>query len=134
MKKLLSAVVAALAACLLFVLVGCEPADVNGKTYTYDHVKAIGDGSMDTEFIMQAEWWGNTNIGMHLKGASLSFKDGKLTMKKGSQSEELEYTQDGETITAGTQKLYVDGNSVYMETYSLLNIYIGITFRIYYKA
>ena len=134
MKKLLSVMVAALAVCLLFVLVGCGPADVNGKTYTYDHVKAIGDGSLDAEFIMQAEWSENVRLGMSLEGASLSFKDGKLTMKKGSQTEEMDYTQDGETITAGSLKVYVDGNSVYEETYSLNNLFIGITFRVYYTA
>ena len=89
---------------------------------------------MDAEFIMQAEWSENVRLGMSLEGASLSFKDGKLTMKKGSQTEEMDYTQDGETITAGSLKLYVDGNSVYEETYSLNNLFIGITFRVYYTA
>ena len=133
MKKLLSVVVAALAACLLFVLVGCGPADVNGKTYTYDRIEAVGEGKTDAE-LKAAEAAAALLFGDEMTGLTLSFKDGKVTMKNGANSSETEYTQDGNTITAGTQKLYVDGSKIYMETAGAGVGFEGITFRVYYKA
>ncbi len=125
MKKLLAVVAAALAACMLFVFVGCGAEDVAGKTYTYDRCEVSGEGAELFEATMDEMY----------NGATISFADGKMTMTTiGGSPSTIEYTQDGDTIKAesstnelGTIK--VSGGSIVMEM-----SYDGVTAKIYFKS
>ena len=125
MKKLLAVVAAALAACMLFVFVGCGAEDVAGKTYTYDRCEVSGEGAELFEARMDETY----------DGATISFADGKMTMTiVGGSPSTIEYTQDGDTIKAdgsthqfGTIK--VSGGSIVMEASQG-----GATIKVYFKS
>ena len=124
MKKLLAVVAAALAACMLFVFVGCGAEDVAGKTYTYDRCEVSGEGAELVEAMMDEMY----------DGATISFADGKMTMTMDGSPSTIEYTQDGDTIKAdgsthefGTIK--VSGGSIVMEVSQG-----GATIKVYFKS
>ena len=124
MKKLLAVVAAALAACMLFVFVGCGAEDVAGKTYTYDRCEVSGEGAELFEATMDETY----------DGATISFADGKMTMTIDGSSSSVNYTQDGDTIKAesstyelGTIK--VSGGSIVVEV-----SVGGVTAKIYFKS
>ena len=125
MKKLLAVVAAALAACMLFVFVGCGAEDVAGKTYTYDRCEVSGEGAELFEARMDETY----------DGATISFADGKMTMTiVGGSPSTIEYTQDGDTIKVessthelGTIK--VSGGSIVMEMSDG-----GVTAKIYFES
>lgn len=129
MKKVLAAVAAALAACMLFVFIGCDSegsggtADsVDGKTYTYERCEATGENAEMIEMSRDKMY----------DGATISFADGKLTMTAQGQSNSIGYTQDGDTIAAegiaetGTT-IKVSGGSIVMETSAS-----GVTVKLYF--
>lgn len=116
MKKVLGAVAAVLAACMLFAFVACGAEDVDGKTFVYDKIEASGEGADLIVGTMEESF----------KGMEISFKDGKMTGMGGEQ----EYTQDGDKIkVSGVEVAKVSGDSIVMEQSQG-----GITIKIYFKA